>query len=105
VARQSDASFIHEAVLRAKLQQPALTAGKEAVPSIDKVLFVVMCSKDMSQRIADMVHGWMHWVLKDNVILLCGAEIPGLNVTLLPRLAVDDAVAARFRRQSGKGQT
>jgi hypothetical protein len=30
IARQSDASFVHEEVLRAKLQQPACTLGKEA---------------------------------------------------------------------------
>jgi hypothetical protein len=44
----------------------------------------------------------MHWVPPQNVILLCGSEIPGLNVTLLPRLAIDDGVEARFKRQSGK---
>lgn len=100
-ASQMHHSF-HEETLRGRLQQPACTVGKEAVPSLDRVLFVVMCSKDMPERIADMVQGWMHWVPLKNVILLCGAEIPGLNVTLLPRLAIDDGVDAKFKKQSGK---
>jgi hypothetical protein len=49
-----------------------------------------------------MVAGWVHWVPPENVILLCGGEIPGLNVTLLPRLSIDDRVNAKFKQQSGK---
>jgi hypothetical protein len=102
VARQSDESFVFEAVLRAKLQQPACTASRDAAPSLGNVLFVVMCSTDLPQQVADMMQGWMHWVPPGNLILLCGGEIPGLNVTLLPRLAIDDAVDARFKQPSGK---
>ena len=66
------------------------------------MLFVVMCSQDLPQRVADMVAGWVHWVPPENVILLCGAEIPGLNVTFIPRLSIDDQVNVKFKKQSGK---
>jgi hypothetical protein len=46
-----------------------------------------------------MAAGWGHWVPPENFILLCGGEIPGLNVTLLPRLAIDDDVDAKFGKQ------
>ena len=58
-----------------------------------------MCSTDLPQRVADMVTGWGHWVPPENVILLCGGEIPGLNVTLLPRLSIDDGVDAKYGSQ------
>lgn len=58
-----------------------------------------MCSTDRPQHVADMVSGWGHWVPPENVILLSGGKMPGLNVTLLPRLAAEDGVDAKFGYQ------
>lgn len=104
MARQSDESYVYEDVLRAKLETPACLSNSGpnplvATPSINRVLFVVMCSTDRPQHVADMVAGWGHWVPPENVILLCGGKMPGLNVTLLPRLAAEDGVDAKFGYQ------
>jgi hypothetical protein len=103
IASQSDMSYVFEDVLRAKLQQPACTLSRGAVASLDSVLFVVLCSKALQQRVAGMVDGWMHWVPRQNVMLLCGDDIPGLNVTLLPRLPIDTGVVDRFEKASVQG--
>lgn len=95
VARQSDMSWIPEDALRYKVQLPACIAAtpeSQEPVSLDSVLFVVMASKDKQARAQAMQDTWMHWVNKENVVILSEGQIPGLKTTQIPGLPVDSYI-------------
>jgi hypothetical protein len=59
-------------------------------------MFVMMCSNDTAERAKFMQHGWLRWVPKANVVMLCGAKIEGINNTDIPPLPIDSYIKQRF---------
>lgn len=81
-----------EEVLRSIMESSAPQKG----PSLDRILFVVMGSRDKQERIQYLEDGWLEWVPPQNIILLVDEHIPGYNTTVLPPLDVDTYVQAKF---------
>jgi len=94
VASYATDTYRLEEVLLHKLQ------GASSEPSLfttlDRVLFVVMCSSDKKERVSWLSETWLAWIPPRNVVLLSDTVIPGYNVTLLPSLPGDGYVETKF---------
>lgn len=94
VATSPQHAFTFDDVLFLKLK--AATCRSSDYAGLKDILFVVMCSKDKQERIGWMLEGWLHWVDKQDVVLLAGERLPGYNITMVPPLAVDGYVNQKF---------
>jgi len=94
VASYATDSYLFEEVLIHKLQEASCVPS--LVTTLDRVLFVVMCSSDKQERVGWLSQTWLAWVPPRNVVLLSDTMIPGYNVTLLPSLPGDAYVKTKF---------
>lgn len=94
VASYATNAYIFEEVLIHKLQEASF--APPSVSTLDRILFVIMCSSDKKERISWLSQTWLAWVSPRNVVLLSDTEIPGYNVTLLPSLPGDSYVKTKF---------
>jgi hypothetical protein len=94
VASYATDAYLFEEVLIHKLQEAS--CAPSPVTTLDRVLFVVMCSSDKKERVSWLTQTWLAWVPPRNVVLLSDTVIPGYNVTLLPSLPGDAYVKTKF---------
>lgn len=105
VAGFSNDSFILEDVLLNLLSKHGCTPEPPAGgPSalLHKVLFVVMGSSDLQDRLLSMRDTWLAWVPASNVVMLSDAPAPGLNITVLPELPADAYLEEVFGNVSAR---
>ena len=98
VASYATDTYIFEDVLIHKLQEMSCTPP--FLTTLDKILFIVMCSSDKKERVSWLTQTWLAWVSPHNVVLLSDSEIPGYNVTMLPSLPGDTYVKTKFPNPS-----
>lgn len=98
VASYATDTYIFEDVLIHKLQE--MSYMSPFVTTLDRILFVVMCSSDNKERVRLIGSTWLSWVSPRNMILLSDMEIPGYNVTMLPNLPGDAYVKTKFPNPS-----
>ena len=98
VASYATDTYILEDVLIHKLQE--MSSTPPTVTTLDRILFVVMCSSDNKERVSWLSQTWLAWVSPSNVMLLSDTEIPRYNVTMVPSLPGDAYVRNKFPNPS-----
>eukprot|EP00775_Hariotina_reticulata_P013196 gene13196-13327_t len=95
VASHANGSYLLDDVLQQLLvEKSCLPAGQ--ANGLQNVLFVVMGSADLKERLLAQTESWLAWVPPANVVLLSDAPVQGLNVTVLPQLPADEVIAKAF---------
>ena len=80
VATQSNQSYVVDYALVSQLD---LYQCRTAPATLDEILFVVMCSTDLQERVQMMNASWLAWV--PHKFFVSDGVIPCLNVTILPK--------------------
>jgi hypothetical protein len=65
-------------------------------PTLDKILFVVMCATANKQRVEWMHETWLPWIPPQNLVLLSDAPIGNFNMTVLPELPADSYIRRHY---------
>jgi hypothetical protein len=65
-------------------------------PTLDKILFVVMCATANKQRVEWMHETWLPWIPPQNLVLLSDAPIGKFNMTVLPELPADSYIRRHY---------
>lgn len=94
VASHATDSYLLEDTLLHKLQETS--CAPSWTTTLDRILFLVMCSSDKKERMSWLSRTWLSWIPPRNVILLSDALIPGNTITVLPSLPRDAYLKGRF---------
>lgn len=100
VATHATDSYLLEDVLRQRVGMLG-SCNSPANLTLDKILFLVMCSVDKKERVEWLNQTWLSWLPQQNVILLSNASIPGYSMTILPSLPADEYIATKFGHPIG----
>lgn len=95
VASHAPDSYLLEDVLRQQLMGMD-TCGPPTTVTLNKILFVVMCSLNKTERVDALNQTWLAWLPPQNVILLSDARIPGFPMTILPSLPADEHIKSKY---------